>query len=372
MDVVGLCFLGGVVMVFLYCQGYSWSIFSIGIDVMQKGLDLLVKVFENEGVDCIFGVLGEENLDFLELLCGLCIELVFICYEQVVVFMVVMYGRFIGWFGVCFVMLGFGVLNFLIGVVYVYFGVWLMIFIIGQKVVMSVKQVWFQIVDIVVLMKLFMKMICQIVSLVFILVMVCDVFCVVMEDCFGFVYLELLEDIVGEEVEDVVVILVYLLECFIVLLVVFDCVEVVIFVVRWLLVMIGVVCSWLWLVEVLFVFVVCMCLLFFNMQMGKGVVIGGFNLYVGMVVFLEGDYVYEVIVWVDLIIVIGYDIVEKLLFLMKSSGGFKVIYISFQFVMVEQVYYLDIEVLGDIGVLVDVLVGWLEGCLFIDEGMVDL
>lgn len=179
---------------------------------MLKGLDLFVVVLENEGVDCIFGVLGEENFDFLELLCIFSIELVLICYEQVVVFMVVMYGWFMGKFGVCLVMFGSGVFNFLIGVVYVYFGVMLMIFIIGQKLVMSVRQVCFQIVDIVVLMKLLIKMMCQIVNLVVIFVMVCDVFRVVMEEWLGLVYFELLEDVVGVEVENVFVILFYVLE----------------------------------------------------------------------------------------------------------------------------------------------------------------
>lgn len=49
----------------------------------------------------------------------------------------------------------------------------------------------------------------------------------------------------------------------------------------------------------------------------------------GIVVFLEGDYVYEVVDCVDLIVVIGYDIVEKLFFFMKSVGGLKVVYVGY-------------------------------------------
>ena len=35
---------------------------------MTKGSDLLVAALENEGVEYIFGVLGEENLDVVEAL----------------------------------------------------------------------------------------------------------------------------------------------------------------------------------------------------------------------------------------------------------------------------------------------------------------
>lgn len=43
---------------------------------MPKGSDLLVTAFENVGVDRIFGIAGEENLDFVETLRTSKIELV--------------------------------------------------------------------------------------------------------------------------------------------------------------------------------------------------------------------------------------------------------------------------------------------------------
>ena len=49
---------------------------------MSKGSDLLVAALENEGVDRIFGVPGEENLDVVESLRGSKIELVLTRHEQ--------------------------------------------------------------------------------------------------------------------------------------------------------------------------------------------------------------------------------------------------------------------------------------------------
>ena len=49
---------------------------------MTKGSDLLVAALENEGVDRVFGVPGEENLDVVESLRTSGIELVLTRHEQ--------------------------------------------------------------------------------------------------------------------------------------------------------------------------------------------------------------------------------------------------------------------------------------------------
>ena len=53
---------------------------------MAKGSDLLVAALENEGVDRIFGVPGEENLDVLESLRHSKIKLILTRHEQGAVF----------------------------------------------------------------------------------------------------------------------------------------------------------------------------------------------------------------------------------------------------------------------------------------------
>jgi acetolactate synthase-1/2/3 large subunit len=339
---------------------------------MPKGSDLLVAALENEGVDRIFGVPGEENLDFLESLRNSSIELVLTRHEQAAAFMAATHGRLTGRPGVCLATLGPGALNFSTGAAYAHLGAWPMILITGQKAVMSAKQARFQIVDIVASMKPLTKMTRQIVSGAAIPATVRDAFRVAMEERPGPVHLELPEDIAGEEVEDVPVIPVHPLERPIAHAAALDRAAEAILAAKRPLVMIGAACSRPWLTQSLSTFVARTRLPFFNTQMGKGAVTGGSNLYMGTAALSEGDYVHEAVARADLIIAIGHDTVEKPPFLMKGKGGPKVIHVGFQSATVEQVYHPDIEVIGDIGATVDGLAERLEGKVSEDQGMVDL
>jgi acetolactate synthase I/II/III large subunit len=342
------------------------------IDAMPKGSDLLVAALENEGVDRIFGVPGEENLDFLESLRNSSIELVLTRHEQAAAFMAATHGRLTGRPGVCLATLGPGALNFSTGAAYAHLGAWPMILITGQKAVMSAKQARFQIVDIVASMKPLTKMTRQIVSAAAIPATVRDAFRVAMEERPGPVHLELPEDIAGEEVDDVPVIPVHPLERPIAHAAALDRAAEAILAAKRPLVMIGAACSRPWLTESLSTFVARTRLPFFNTQMGKGAVTGGSNLYMGTAALSEGDYVHEAVARADLIVAIGHDTVEKPPFLMKGKGGPKVIHVGFQSATVEQVYHPDIEVIGDIGATVDGLAERLEGKVSEDQGMVDL
>ena len=83
-----------------------------------KGSDLLVAALEREGVDRIFGVPGEENLDVVESLRESSIELVLTRHEQAAAFMAATHGRLTGKPGVCISTLGPGALNFSTGAAY--------------------------------------------------------------------------------------------------------------------------------------------------------------------------------------------------------------------------------------------------------------
>ena len=56
-------------------------------DTLMRTSDLLVKALENEGVEYIFGVPGEENLDFLDSLRTSKIRLILTRHEQAAGFM---------------------------------------------------------------------------------------------------------------------------------------------------------------------------------------------------------------------------------------------------------------------------------------------
>jgi acetolactate synthase-1/2/3 large subunit len=342
------------------------------IEAMPKGSDLLVAALENEGVDRIFGVPGEENLDFLESLRNSRIELVLTRHEQAAAFMAATHGRLTGRPGVCLATLGPGALNFSTGAAYAHLGAWPMILITGQKAVMSARQARFQIVDIVASMKPLTKMTRQIVSPAAIPALVRDAFRVAMEERPGPVHLELPEDVAGEEVDAVPVIPVHPLDRPVAPEAALDRAVTAILAAKRPLVMIGATCSRPSLTDALSSFVARTRLPFFNTQMGKGAVTGGSNLYMGTAALSEGDYVHEAVARADLIIAIGHDTIEKPPFLMKDNGGPKVIHVGFQSATVEQVYHPDIEVIGDIGASATALAERLAGRVVEDAGTGEL
>lgn len=78
--------------------------------------ELLVKCLENEGVEYIFGLPGEENLHVLEALKGSSIQFITVRHEQGAAFMADVYGRLTGKAGVCLSTLGPGATNLMTGV----------------------------------------------------------------------------------------------------------------------------------------------------------------------------------------------------------------------------------------------------------------
>jgi acetolactate synthase I/II/III large subunit len=77
---------------------------------------LLVQCLENEGVKYIFGLPGEENLHILEALKDSPIQFVTCRHEQGAAFMADVYGRLTGQAGVCLSTLGPGATNLMTGV----------------------------------------------------------------------------------------------------------------------------------------------------------------------------------------------------------------------------------------------------------------
>src|SRR5215472_17285955 len=173
-----------------------------GGTLMMKGSDLLVKALENEGVERIFGVPGEENLDVVESLRGSKIELVITRHEQAAAFMATTYGRLTGHPGVCISTLGPGALNFSTGAAYALLGAMPMILITGQKGILTSKQARFQIVDVASSMTPLTKMAQQIVSPATIPTLVREAFRVARQERPGPVHLELPEDIAAESVPE--------------------------------------------------------------------------------------------------------------------------------------------------------------------------
>ncbi|MCB1808785.1 MAG: acetolactate synthase large subunit, partial [Candidatus Competibacteraceae bacterium] len=82
----------------------------------MKGGELFVRCLENEGVEYIFGVPGEENIDVLDALIGSPITFITTRHEQGAAFIADVYGRLTGRAGVCLATLGPGATNLITGV----------------------------------------------------------------------------------------------------------------------------------------------------------------------------------------------------------------------------------------------------------------
>ncbi len=86
------------------------------MEIILKASDLFVKCLENEGVEYIFGIPGEENADFMMSLSESKIRFILTRHEQGAAFMADVYGRLTGKAGVCLATLGPGATNLVTGV----------------------------------------------------------------------------------------------------------------------------------------------------------------------------------------------------------------------------------------------------------------
>src|SRR3954449_13266766 len=329
---------------------------------MAKGSDLLVAALENEGVDRIFGVPGEENLDVVESLRNSSIKLILTRHEQGAAFMAATYGRLTGKPGVCITTLGPGALNLTTGAAYALLGAMPMIMLTGQKGIMSSRQAKFQIVDVVSAFKPLTKLSLQIVSTSSIPTIVRDAFRIAMEERPGPVLLELPEDIAGEEGEAAAMVPQHPIEIPVAHRASLDRAAEMILKAKRPLIMLGAAASRPRSTAGIGGFVRRTKIPFFTTQMGKGAVAGGSNLYMGTAALSERDYVHRAIDRADLIIAIGHDTIEKPPFLM-GAGGPQVIHVGYTPANVEEVYFPHAEVVGDLGPSLELIADRVEGKL---------
>src|SRR6478609_842023 len=320
---------------------------------MTKGSDLFVAALENEGVERIFGIPGEENLDVVESIRKSSIQLVLTRHEQAAAFMAATYGRLTGKPGVCMTTLGPGALNLTTGAAYALLGAMPMIMITGQKAIMKSRQAGFQIVDVVSAFKPLTKMSRQIVSTGTIPTLVRDAFRIAAEERPGPVLLELPEDVAGEETDPVAMVRLHPIEIPVAHRASLD---------RAAEMMLGAAASRPRSTAGIGDFVRRTRIPFFNTQMGKGTVPGGTNLYMGTAALSERDYVHEAVDRADLIIAIGHDTIEKPPFIMGPKGP-QVIHVSYTPANVERVYFPQCEVVGDVGPSLELLADRIEGRL---------
>ncbi|MDZ7785145.1 MAG: acetolactate synthase large subunit [Halioglobus sp.] len=167
----------------------------------MKASDLFVRCLEQEGVEYIFGVPGEENLDLLESIRTSTIRLIVTRHEQAAGFMAATYGRLTGKAGACMATLGPGATNLVTPAAYGQLGAMPMFMVTGQKPIKTSKQGAFQIIDVVDMMQPLTKLTHQLVSADHIPTKVREAFRLAEEERPGAAHLELPEDICRDEVD---------------------------------------------------------------------------------------------------------------------------------------------------------------------------
>lgn len=312
----------------------------------MKASDLFVKALEAEGVEHIFAVPGEENLDMLESLRLSKIKLVLTRHEQGAAFMAATYGRLTGRAGVCMATLGPGATNFTTPAAYAHLGGMPLIMITGQKPIKKSKQGQFQIIDVVGLFDPICKMSKQIVHGNTIPSLVREAFRLAEEERPGAILLELPEDIAAEDTNETILTRhdrEYAVAGEASLQQAADMISAA----KMPLVLIGAGANRRYVRIALSEFIDSTQISFFNTQMGKGVVDERSQYCLGTAALSDTDYLHCAIDRSDLIINIGHDVIEKPPFFMEE-GGKNVIHMNYKSAQVDQVYFPQVEVVGDL------------------------
>ena len=313
----------------------------------MKASDLFVKALENEGVEYIFGIPGEENLDFLESLRSSSIRLVLNRHEQAAGFMAATYGRLTGKAGVCLSTLGPGATNLVTAAAYAQLGAMPMLMITGQKPIKHSKQGQFQIVDVVGMMRPLTKYTQQLVSASNIGARVREAFRLAEEERPGAVHLELPEDIAAEEIEGRTLFdRSYARRPLAEEKAVRSAVDL-LRVAKSPLLVVGAGANRKLTSKTLHSFIHRQGIPGITTQMGKGVIDERHPLCLGTAALSAGDFLHRAIDAADLIVNIGHDVVEKPPFFMEG-GAQKVIHINFRSAQVDPVYFPQVELVGDI------------------------
>ncbi len=317
----------------------------------MKASDLFIRALEREGVDYIFGIPGEENLDFLESLRQSKIQLILTRHEQAAAFMAAAYGRLTGKPGVALSTLGPGATNLVTGAAYAQLGGMPMVLITGQKPIKKSKQGRFQILDVVEMMRPITKFTRQIVNSNNIPSMVREAFRLATEERPGAVHLELPEDVAAEEVDAPIYAVNEVRRPSADQKALRKAIEL-IELAHTPLVLIGAAGNRNRTQAALLKFIENTKIPFFNTQMGKGVIDERHPLFLGTAALSDHDFLHAAINKADLIINVGHDVVEKPPFFMRH-GGAQVVHVNFFTAQIDQVYFPQLEVIGDIAQTVE-------------------
>jgi acetolactate synthase-1/2/3 large subunit len=165
----------------------------------MKASDLVVKCLEREGVDHIFGIPGEENIDLMNSLVDSGIEFILTRHEQSAAFMAGIQARLTREPRVCLSTLGPGATNLVTGVAEAYLGNSPIIAITGQAGAERCSPPQKQVLDLQALFRPITKESISVRSGSMIPIMMHRAFDIALQEITGPVHLELPEDVMRQE-----------------------------------------------------------------------------------------------------------------------------------------------------------------------------
>ncbi len=331
----------------------------------MNAAQLLVKSLENEGVTHIYGVPGEENLDFLEALADSTIRFVLVRHEQAGGFMAATQGRLTGKAGVCFSTLGPGATNLMTAAAYAQLGAMPLVMITGQKPIHSSKQGGFQILDVVDMMQPVTQSAERITDAAWIPSQIHNAFATAMQPRPGAVHLEFPEDVAkttaeghpfkpfepsinGPTSEAASAILKRIKSA------------------KAPLIMVGAGANRQRICQSLPDFIEHFNIPFFTSQMGKGVVDERHALCLGTAALSSNEIAHEALEHADLVLNIGHDVIEKPPFRMTSDGP-EVVHIHHEVATFDPLYFPQYHLCGDIALSLQALTKQGENVHFENE-----
>lgn len=315
----------------------------------MKASDLFINTLVNNWVKVIYWVPWEENLDLIDSLRkdGR-IELILTRNEQTAVFMAATYGRLTWEVWVAIATLWPGAANMVTWVAYAQLGWFPIMVITGQKPIKKSKQWFFQIIDVVSMMKPITKYATTIVSPSRITYTLNNAFNIAKSERPGAVAIELPEDIAWEEINEEI----FEINTNKIRRPVIDDKSFELLVWELQKAKSPIILIWAWanrkrITKHLSLFIEKYNIPFFNSQMWKWVVDESKNWYLWTAALTSWDYIHDAIKKADLILSVWYDPIEKPTHLVWA-GWTKTIHINFYESSTDTVYNPYLEIVWDI------------------------
>ena len=314
-----------------------------------KTSDLLVDILIEEGVQWVFGIPGEENLDFTESLRLRqdSIQLVLTRHEQAAGFMAATIGRLTGQPGVALSTLGPGATNFTTSAAFAQLGGFPSVFVTGQKPIKDSKQANFQIINVVEMMKPITKYSHSVASGHMLASTVRRAFSTAVTEKPGPVHFELAEDVASERTKRLI----------------FDkqtprrpiaepkAIAAAVSLLKEAqrpIVLMGAAANRQRAIRALRNFVQETGMYWACTQMGKGVLDERHEQFLGCCALSDKDFCHGAMDYSDVIILIGHDESEKPPLFMRPGQRRKVIHLAFTPATVDNVYSPTLQVIGDV------------------------